>query len=198
MENSPRPFRLKGAVKWFDPQRGYGMILPEAGEGPQESAGPGDIFIHITCVRRAGHDPEIMQPGAIVTCEVSRGPKGLQALEILNIEGGGTLAPPRDISTERAFFAGVRQREALQEAEVKWFNAQRGYGFLTRKEGGPDIFISSRVLRQTDMADLYPGQRVMVRIEEGKSGLMAAEVVAQPVIYRRRGMLDEKKTGGGS
>ena len=52
----------------------------------------------------------------------------------------------------------------------------RGFGFLTRGEGTPDIFVHMETLRRYGMTELRPGQTVLVRFGPGPKGLMAAEV----------------------
>jgi CspA family cold shock protein len=52
----------------------------------------------------------------------------------------------------------------------------RGFGFLTRGEGTPDIFVHMETLRRYGLTELRPGQIVLVRYGPGPKGLMAAEV----------------------
>jgi CspA family cold shock protein len=52
----------------------------------------------------------------------------------------------------------------------------RGFGFLTRGKGTPDIFVHMETLRRFALTELQPGQSVLVRFGPGPKGLMAAEV----------------------
>ena len=59
---------------------------------------------------------------------------------------------------------------------VKWFNGNKGYGFISREEG-PDVFVHYTAINAEGYRNLFEGQMVEFTIEEGPKGLQAANVV---------------------
>jgi CspA family cold shock protein len=59
---------------------------------------------------------------------------------------------------------------------VKWFNAERGYGFIARDDGGKDIIVHVSALERSGMQGLSEGQTVVVDVVEGQKGREAARV----------------------
>ncbi len=62
------------------------------------------------------------------------------------------------------------------EGTVKWFNADKGYGFIER-EGGDDVFVHFSAIQSEGYKSLNEGQRVQFDIEKGQRGDQAANVV---------------------
>ncbi len=60
---------------------------------------------------------------------------------------------------------------------VKWFNADKGYGFI-EQEGGDDVFVHYSALQSDGFRSLEDGQRVEFTVEQGPKGLQASNVVA--------------------
>lgn len=78
---------------------------------------------------------------------------------------------------------------------VKWFNDQKGYGFISQ-EGGPDVFVHSRDIEHVGFRALPEGQMVEFRVTEGPKGPQAVNVrVAEP--EPEEGMEDEEEVGAG-
>lgn len=60
---------------------------------------------------------------------------------------------------------------------VKWFNGQKGYGFITRDDGQADVFVHfSAIEGQAGFRDLNEGDRVEFSVEQGQKGPAAADV----------------------
>jgi len=61
---------------------------------------------------------------------------------------------------------------------VKWFNGQKGYGFIAQ-DNGPDVFVHFSAIQGAGYRNLEEGQKVEFEIEKGPKGLQAANVIAQ-------------------
>ena len=163
-EPSAPVVEVTGVIKWFDVAKGYGFIVPDNGMA--------DVLLHVTCLRRDGY--QTAYEGARVVCEALARPKGMQAFRIVSMDES-TAVHPAQMPPPRTHVT-VTATSGLERAVVKWFNRLRGFGFLTRGEGTPDIFVHMETLRRYGITELRPGQTVLVRFGPGPKGLMAAEV----------------------
>ena len=161
-----------GRVKWFDARRGFGFVVSDSIDG--------DILIHFSALRE--HGRRSLPEGAVVECIPMKLDRGLQAKRVISIDvGPAVVAQPRPTrSTSKDV-----DRKALSDAagefesvEVKWFNRVKGYGFVNRVEDpeSHDVFVHMETVRNSEVGDLQPGQRVLARIAEGKKGLTAVEL----------------------
>ena len=153
--------RVEAKVKWFNASKGFGFVTPD--DGTQ------DAFLPMAILRRAGYDD--VQEGASITCEVGDGAKGPLVTSVLNI----------DASTAVLSQGGGIDRRATRpstsvEGAVKWFEPDKGYGFISPDGGGKDVFIHITALRRSGINALDPGQRVRVEVVDGKKGLEADHV----------------------
>ncbi len=60
---------------------------------------------------------------------------------------------------------------------VKWFNADKGYGFITPDDGGDDLFVHHSEIRTEGYATLDEGQKVEFTVGEGRKGPCATNVI---------------------
>jgi cold shock protein len=155
---------VAGAIKWFDVAKGYGFIVPDDGSA--------DILLHVTTLRRCGY--QTAQEGARVVCEAQLRAKGLQVFRIVAMDETTAVHPSQSLAGRT--HVQVTPVGGYEIAIVKWFNRIKGFGFLTRGEGTEDIFLHMETVRRYGLAELKPGDSVLVRYGDGPKGLMAAEV----------------------
>jgi CspA family cold shock protein len=80
---------------------------------------------------------------------------------------------PRDL--RRGSTASERRRSFVAQGKVKWFNGQKGYGFITTDEG-EDVFVHYSAISGSGFRSLDQGQRVEFEVTQGPKGLQAANV----------------------
>jgi CspA family cold shock protein len=59
---------------------------------------------------------------------------------------------------------------------VKWFNGEKGYGFITQDDGGPDVFVHFSAIAGEGYRNLDEGQKVEFDVTQGQKGPQAANV----------------------
>ncbi len=171
----------KGVVKFFNGQKGFGFIVRDDGGE--------DVFVHISAVEAAGltgladgqpleftlteRNGKVSATDLVIDGEpmpVSDRPAPRER------EGGFGDRPPR----APAGGGGFRDRPApvtsgeRVEGTVKFFNGQKGFGFIQREDGGPDAFVHISAVERAGMSNLSEGQRVSFELEEDRRGKQAA------------------------
>ena len=67
---------------------------------------------------------------------------------------------------------------SMATGSVKWFNGEKGFGFITQDGGGPDVFVHFSAISGTGYRNLEEGQKVEFETNQGPKGLQAANVRA--------------------
>lgn len=90
----------------------------------------------------------------------------------------GTLLPGEAPGSSVPGAGGRPPKEAatMSEGTVKWFNPEKGFGFITPDEGGPEIFVHTSALQATGLRHLGEKARVMFDIAQGPRGPQAINV----------------------
>ena len=137
---------IKAVVKWFNPTKGFGFVKPEDGSP--------DAFLHVSVLEKIGRAD--LPEGTEIVCRLMEGRKGLQVAQIVSLESVPDVAP------SAGGFRDSAPAGPAVDGTVKFFNAAKGFGFIVPDDGGPDVFVSARVLERLQLHALEPDQRVRV------------------------------------
>jgi CspA family cold shock protein len=159
---------VSGVVKWFSPEKGFGFV--------SLSDGSGDAFLHGSVLAQSATGA--VQPGETVEVRVGPGHTGPHVTEVLSIDSSTAATPARRRSDFQTTTSSRPSSNALVEGAgtVKWFNSEKGYGFITRSNGGDDVFVHISAVERSGLTGLSEGDRVVFDVAEGRKGLEAATV----------------------
>src|SRR3954471_9176485 len=167
----------KGGVKFFNGQKGFGFIVRDDGGE--------DVFVHISAVEQAGLTG-LADGQPLSFTLVDRG--GRISATDLKIEGDPlpvTEHAPREPRAGGGGFGdrggggggGGPQRQLTGEkasGTVKFFNAMKGFGFISRDDGQPDAFVHISAVERAGLPTLNEGDRVEFELEVDRRGKTAA------------------------
>jgi CspA family cold shock protein len=159
----------KGVVKFFNGQKGFGFIVRDDGGE--------DVFVHISAVEQAGLTG-LAEGQPLDFTLVDRG--GRVSATDLKIEGDPLpvedRGPPRDRAGPGGGGGGPQRELTGEKASgtVKFFNATKGFGFITRDDGQPDAFVHISAVERAGMISLNEGDRISFELEVDRRGKTAA------------------------
>jgi CspA family cold shock protein len=159
---------IAATVKWYNSEKGFGFV--------ELADGSGDAFLHANTLQASGI--QAVSPGATLQVRVGQGQKGRQVDQVLSVDEStaGPAAPQRE-----AFGAKpARPREPRRSVDlssavettgtVKWYNPDKGFGFISPQDGGRDVFVHATALERAGLPTLQEGQRVRMQVVQGAKG----------------------------
>ena len=163
--------RISAAVKWYDPAKGYGFLVPDDGSP--------DIFCRAPALAAVGLDT--LLAGAAVACEAVPGQRGPEVSRIISVDF--STAAPRPAVPARAADNGRTGTVPAPSgppirALVKWFLPARGYGFLEPEDGSLDLFCHLAAVRASGHDTLPQGAVVTCETEPGDRGPKVARILS--------------------
>lgn len=157
-------------VKWFKGDKGFGFV--ELGNGT------GDAFLHIGALQAAGY--ESVPPGTKLKVNVANGLKGAQVTRVLEVDTAGAAerVPQRSFGDQpRAPRRTPDPSTAVSvSGTVKWFDDNKGFGFVQSNDGGKDVFVHISILGPSGVQHLTEGQPVTMRVVDTPKGREALSI----------------------
>lgn len=197
---------VEATVSWFNPEKGFGFTALTDGSGDaflhigqlqavgRDSVQPGaTLKVQVAQGAKGKQVVKVLEVDeTTATPQAPRGPRpgGF---------GGGDRGPrPGGFGGDRGGFGGDRggfggggggfgaprpPRRSVDTSQatpldgtVKWFNPEKGFGFVAGEDGGKDVFVHISVLQSAGMGPLTDGQRVAMKIVETPKGREAVEI----------------------
>ncbi|MFC3124356.1 cold-shock protein [Pseudoroseomonas globiformis] len=155
-------------VKWYNAEKGFGFV--------ELADGSGDAFLHVKALQPLGL--EEVSPGATLRVSVGQGQKGRQVQQVVSVDEStaAAQAPRRDVGRPRSDRpTGPRRPADLSNAvemtgAVKWYNPEKGFGFISPQDGGKDVFVHASALERAGLSNLQDGQMVRMQVVQGAKG----------------------------
>jgi len=162
---------VKGRIKWFNATKGYGFVTLDNGA---------DAFCHASALQAAGHQE--LPPGATIVCDLADSQRGLQVVAVHSVDlstaespRGGGGGPRREFGGGGRFGGGGFRDSGpsgpMVEGKVKFFNDQKGFGFVMPDNGAGDIYLHASALRRSGIQAVEPDQRIRYSTRQGNKGV---------------------------
>ncbi|MBU6419024.1 MAG: CspA family cold shock protein [Proteobacteria bacterium] len=163
----------KATVKWYNSEKGFGFV--------EMADGSGDVFLHANSLQSAGF--QSVTPGSVLQIRVGTNHKGRQVDQVISVTEGDA-PPPRSGGFGAGGGGGGFDRPRAPRAPrpqasgpavemtgiVKWYNATKGFGFISPESGGKDVFVHATALEAAGISPLQEGQSVRMSVVQGSKG----------------------------
>src|SRR5262245_8595532 len=161
---------VDAVVKWFNPDKGFGFV--------ELADGSGDAFLHVAVLQSAGYD--VVDPETKLSVQVGQGQKGRQVTAVLALDASTAGAAPRAPRPAPRAPAGRERPDPSTAAEVegtvKWFNPDKGFGFVGCEDGGKDVFVHVSIVERAGLRGLDEGQRLAMKVVTTQKGREAVSL----------------------
>jgi cold shock protein len=151
---------VEAEVIWFNASKGFGFVkLPDGAE----------IYLHLRALEAAGSSGVAVGTHLRVTLEES--PRGPVVAKVLVIDNQNVETRPPAVPT-----MSPSDRPLESAGTVKWYNSDKGFGFIAPDTGDKDLFVHASILARAGIGVLVQGQRVLVEAVPGKKGLEVSSI----------------------
>jgi CspA family cold shock protein len=158
---------ITATVKWYNVEKGFGFV--------ELADGSGDAFLHASALQAAGL--QAASPGATMQVHIGRGQKGRQVEQVLSLDESTAAAPAARHNSLRERRPPGNQRGSADltastemTGTVKWYNPDKGFGFISPDDGGKDVFVHATALERANLPPLKEGQLVRMQVVQGAKG----------------------------
>ncbi|EHH05537.1 cold-shock DNA-binding domain-containing protein [Mesorhizobium amorphae CCNWGS0123] len=145
-------------VLWFTVSKGFGFVKLSDGT---------EAYLHVRVLEAAGSLD--VAAGTYLKVTVEKSPKGHQVAQVLEI---GDQIEKTPSHTRVAGGTIVETGTELESGgTVKWYDPEKGFGFIAPDNGEKDVFVHASTLTRSGLSVLVEGQKVFAKCGQGKKGL---------------------------
>jgi cold shock protein len=120
----------------------------------------------------------MVEPNTKLSLQVGQGQKGRQATAVLSLYA--TAARNSTVSRLSRESAGRSRHDPSTattiEGIVKWYNPDKGFGFVSSKDGEKDVFVHASILERAGLPNIGEGKRVSMKVVETQKGREAISI----------------------
>lgn len=144
-------------VLWFNASKGFGFVKLSDGT---------EAYLHIRVLEAAGSRD--VSEGTRLKVAIEAGSRGQQVAKVLEIGDQIGKTPAHRGRAGESIAGTTGQLES--EGTVKWYNAEKGFGFIAPGNGENDVFVHATALTRAGLRALEEGQKVFIECGPGKKG----------------------------